>query len=476
MNHINFLKKTESFLLEKKLDQNLVNLLETFIKESDDLSLFRINPYYFAKDHSLSENQSIDLFLYSAKAGIFFMEWLLLCPRCGDPVKNFNKLLHVQNQYHCEFCRRDYQTYIDDSIKISFTIHPDIRKISFHDPLNLTIEDYQYKYLFSREGKIPGLGNKFTVFFRNRERFLKFIEPGETIEADLVAEKGFLEGNDLFHHVDFLIQVKEDSKNDTNEIKAIFENDQLTVNQYEIKPGNYKFEIINKSNLKIPFSVYQLDEDFLTSKFNIEFDPYLTAKSLLNNKTFRDIFKGEDIVGASGLSIKDVTLLFTDLKGSTSLYERIGDLKAFSLVQQHFDEVAQVIVRNSGVLIKTIGDAIMASFLNPYDAMKASIEMLEAIENFNQRQHNKEIILKIGIHSGSSIAVTLNERIDYFGQIVNIAARVQGVAEGEEICFTREIFNFPNVDELVQNGKLEMEEHLLKGLSKEIPIYKFSMN
>ncbi len=474
MNHINFLKKTESFLSEKQLDQNLVNLLENFIKESDDLSLFRINPYYFAKDHSLSENQSIDLFLYSAKAGIFFMEWLLLCPRCGDPVKNFNKLLHVQNQYHCEFCRRDYQTYIDDSIKISFTIHPDIRKISFHDPLNLTIEDYQYKYLFSREGKIPGLGNKFTVFFRNRERFLKFIEPGETIEADLVAEKGFLEGNDLFHHADFLIQVKEDSKNDTNEIKAIFENDQLTVNQYEIKPGNYKFGIINKSNLKIPFSVYQLDEDFLTSKFNVEFDPYLTAKTLLNNKTFRDIFKGEDIVGASGLSIKDVTLLFTDLKGSTSLYERIGDLKAFSLVQQHFDEVAQVIVRNSGVLIKTIGDAIMASFLNPYDAMKASIEMLEAIENFNQRQHNKEIILKIGIHSGSSIAVTLNERIDYFGQIVNIAARVQGVAEGEEICFTREIFNFPKVDELVQNGKLKMEEHLLKGLSKEIPIYKFS--
>ena len=74
----------------------------------------------------------------------------------------------------------------------------------------------------------------------------------------------------------------------------------------------------------------------------------------------------ETIKVDGGIGVKDITILFTDLKGSTALYERIGDLKAFSLVHRHFDSLEQVINNHNGAIVKTIGDAVMATFLNPF--------------------------------------------------------------------------------------------------------------
>ncbi|MDZ4724657.1 MAG: DUF5939 domain-containing protein [Leptospira sp.] len=473
MNEPLFQKLTGKITSARPWTKALIDRFEILIKNEDDYSLFRINPYSFANTNNFQASEVLDLFLYASKNGIFVMEWLLICPRCGDPVNNFNKLMHVHNRYHCEFCRRDYQTTLDDSIQVSFTIHPDIRTISFHDPYSLTIQEYQYKFHFSREGKVPGSNQSFGTFFKGRERFLGFIEPGEKITKEIDAEVGFLEGNDFMHHSEFLIEVKDNiGYNELNQISITFLDDKLKAEPLVISEGKYSFVIQNLSDKKIPLSIYQLDKDFMDTEFSLEFDPYLSAKELLNNKTFRELFKGEDLVGATGIAIKDITIVFTDLKGSTNLYERIGDLNAFSLVHQHFDEVGQVISRNNGILIKTIGDAIMASFLNPLDAMKASIEMLKAIESFNSRQLEKEIVLKIGIHSGPSIAVTLNERLDYFGQIINIAARVQGVAEGEEICFTKEIYNFPGVQGLISPNNIKFEEVFLKGIKNAISLFR----
>ena len=81
-----------------------------------------------------------------------------------------------------------------------------------------------------------------------------------------------------------------------------------------------------------------------------------------------------------------------------------------------------------GAIVKTIGDAVMAVFDNPVEATSAALEMIDALNEFNHTI-SQELILKVGIHRGHSMAVTDNERIDYFGQSVNIAARVQGLAD-----------------------------------------------
>ena len=129
--------------------------------------------------------------------------------------------------------------------------------------------------------------------------------------------------------------------------------------------------------------------------------------------------------GAQGLAIRDIAILFTDIRGSTALYQRIGDLNAYELVQQHFDWLREATVRHGGAVVKTIGDAVMAAYPDAAHAVAAALDMRAAAERYNQGQPDRLVALKIGIHHGTAIAVTMNDELDYFGQTVNIAARVQ---------------------------------------------------
>src|SRR5581483_303141 len=96
--------------------------------------------------------------------------------------------------------------------------------------------------------------------------------------------------------------------------------------------------------------------------------PFLTAKRMLSNQTFRDVFKADNLHADQRLKITSLTFLFTDLKGSTALYERVGDLAAFDLVRAHFSALLEIIAAEKGAVVKTIGDAVMATFIRPEDA------------------------------------------------------------------------------------------------------------
>ena len=170
--------------------------------------------------------------------------------------------------------------------------------------------------------------------------------------------------------------------------------------------------------------------------------------------------------------MKDIALVFTDLKGSTALYDRIGDLNAFALVRQHFDCLRRATIRHGGAVIKTIGDAVMAAFLDPAAAVGAGLAMLGEIATFNQGLVDKELILKIGIHKGAAIAVTLNDQLDYFGQTVNIAARVQNLADAGEIYLTRAVRDAPGVGELLSSFEVEARTTRLRGIDQEVPVFR----
>ena len=96
--------------------------------------------------------------------------------------------------------------------------------------------------------------------------------------------------------------------------------------------------------------------------------PFLTAKRMLTNQTFRDVFKADNLNIDQRLKITSLTFLFTDLKGSTALYERVGDLAAFDLVRAHFHALLEIISSEKGAVVKTIGDAVMATFIRPEHA------------------------------------------------------------------------------------------------------------
>ena len=204
----------------------------------------------------------------------------------------------------------------------------------------------------------------------------------------------------------------------------------------------------------------------------LHFAPYLSGKRLLTTQTFRDLFRTEVIGANEGIGVKDIALLFTDLKGSTALYDRIGDLNAFALVQQHFEQLQSVTARHHGAIIKTIGDAVMAAFLNPADAVQAALDMRSEIASFNERQPDKALILKIGVHKGAAIAVTLNDRLDYFGQTVNIAARVQNLADADEIFVSQDVYEAAGVRDELAPFSVESKPAQLRGVQQELPVFR----
>ena len=170
--------------------------------------------------------------------------------------------------------------------------------------------------------------------------------------------------------------------------------------------------------------------------------------------------------------MRRLALLFTDLQGSTALYDRIGDMKAFDLVRLHFGYLRECISRISGALVKTIGDAVMASFVDPLDALRAALDMRAQIARFNADAGSDLIGLKIGLHAGACLAVTLNDRLDYFGQTVNIAARVQALSGADEIVVTDDVLSLPGAAELVADLEIERSTVQLKGIAGDVAVHR----
>jgi class 3 adenylate cyclase len=462
----------------KQWSPRTISKLETQIRSGDDLSLFRMNPVKFGIEKNIPENEVMDLFLFGNKVRLFEMNWNLTCPGCGGNVESFKTLKALHSHFYCNLCHQDTEASLDDYIQVTFTISSDIRETIFHNPDSLSIEDFFFKYHFNRDGrKLSGriFVDEVLESLPKQGKILSYINPNEKKKFEFDIEEGYLSGFDVIGGADFLLEVKGKPKQDAQllNLKIIDRKFEYQINDFS--PGRVVCEIENTTNKRSAFLLFNpppLPYDF---KFvPLDFGSFLSGKRLLTTQTFRDLFRSEVIQGTEGIGVRDITVLFTDLKGSTALYDRIGDLKAFNLVRQHFDSLAKVVANNSGAVVKTIGDAVMATFLNPVDAVKSTIEMLKEIEEFNKGFKNRDIILKIGIHKGASIAVTLNDRLDYFGQTVNIASRVQGLADADEIYVTDDVYNYPRVRDLLKDFNIVPDKARLKGVQEEMKVYKIT--
>jgi class 3 adenylate cyclase len=180
-------------------------------------------------------------------------------------------------------------------------------------------------------------------------------------------------------------------------------------------------------------------------------DQAATAADVTALQVFRDLFASEVIRPGEEISIGSVTLMFTDLRDSTRLYRKIGDAIAFGRVREHFEVLERSIAAEGGAIVKTMGDSVMATFRHPIGALRA---VWKAQMEIAQRGEPM-LWLKVGLHQGPCIVVNLNDRLDYFGSTVNIAARLPAFSKGGELIFTDEINDDPEVRSfLTENSKL----------------------
>jgi class 3 adenylate cyclase len=447
----------------------VVSRLESLIREGDDTALFRVNPFTLAAERGLDPAEATDLLLHATAQGLFEMDWLLICPRCACAVESFAKLRAVMRQFRCPQCHNEYEAAMDDYIAIYFNISPQIAATRYQQPQSLDPFDYTFHYRGVREGRRPD-GALYIDSTRAALCGIEFVPPEGAASFGFTAAPGMVAGVSADTEAGFALQISGEPVTGTQPVRLAYRGDRYEPAEAPLAPGPVQLEIANPTSHRIAVAVVQFPPDagdeFLT------FDPYLTGKHLLTSQTFKSLFRSEVVGGAQGIAIRDIAILFTDIRGSTALYQRIGDLNAYELVQQHFDWLREATVRHGGAVVKTIGDAVMAAYPDAAHAVAAALDMRAAAERYNLGQPDRPVALKIGVHHGTAIAVTMNDELDYFGQTVNIAARVQALADAQEICVTGEVRDYPGVDALLAALPTRPVTAEFKGVGRPMPVIR----
>jgi len=162
-------------------------------------------------------------------------------------------------------------------------------------------------------------------------------------------------------------------------------------------------------------------------------------------------------------------IVFADISGSTRLYEALGDTIARELVSQCLDLMTEQVNRHNGAVIKTIGDEIMATFATAEQAVEASMSMQEAVaEDLPQRnQHTPpNFAIRIGMHFGSCIL----EGGDVFGDAVNVAARMAGIAKGSQIITTQD--TAAALSPALRSSTRHVDRIPIRGKSEDVDIFE----
>ena len=114
----------------------------------------------------------------------------------------------------------------------------------------------------------------------------------------------------------------------------------------------------------------------------------------------------------------------------------------------------------------------MAAFGDPADALRAALAIQSGVAAFNAETGEEALVIKIGLHQGPSIAVTLNDRLDYFGSTVNMAARLQAESRGGDIVLSRDIADDPAVRPLLAPLRSDTESIPLKGFDQPVALIR----
>ncbi|WP_246943903.1 DUF5939 domain-containing protein [Bacillus pinisoli] len=416
-----------------------ISYLHQHLTTKLDHDVAEMRPYLLAKQWNADPEEVLRLFLYATKIGILNLSWNLICPNCRVSKENYTTLSQLENQFHCDLCGINYDANFENYVELYFSVHPSIRKA------------YAQSYCMGGPMISPHV------------KIQKVVEKGETYQLIIPPynEKlriRVLQANDRVGIIE--------SKHGTDPVQLEYSQNGWSTDSISVASGVTPVTIHNSSSEDIVIVIEQ-------GEWSQEI---VTAAKVTALQEFRDLFSSEVLAPGQQVGVENVTILFSDLQGSTSLYEVVGDANAYGQVRKHFDYLTEWISKNSGSVVKTIGDAVMAVFHKPEDGFKAALDIQKHVAEFNA-VNGGDIILKVGLYSGPAIAVNSNDRLDYFGRTVNIAARIQGQSTGDDLVFSKEYLDRPIIQSFLENEdvKLGSFQATLKGIKGEADLIRLTL-
>jgi class 3 adenylate cyclase len=409
----------------------LAERLGTHVAESQEIDLWSIRPVALARKWDVPARHAIELCLDAVRVGLLRMRWDLLCPRCQVGKASSPSMDRLPAGAHCPSCNIDYTRDFTNNIELVFYPDAAIREV--------TSEEY---CLFG-PGGTPHIAAQLTV------------PPNASREEEAPLPAGA-----------YRVRTLEPGGEDTLDLEA---GDGIAV---ELSDDGVSASILPGAGRLVIYNHFPVERVFVLEEQAWRRD-ILTADRVITYQAFRDLFSGEILRPGDHIDIGNIVIMFTDLKGSTALYDRIGDPSAFALVREHFALLGSAVRDHDGCIVKTIGDAIMAAFTEPAAALRCAMDIHDSFAAYNAEHPEMDpMVLKIGLHSGRCISVTLNDQLDYYGSAANMAARLQGKSEGWDIVLSEEISADVAVQEILRNLDPVTEEAEMKGFSKPVPFVR----
>src|SRR6267378_3681033 len=462
-------------VLHQSADQRAAAAIEELVRDAPDRALCRVNVLDFAAKTGIDQERSIAAFLHAARLGLFELSWNVLCPGCGGVLDTSATLKSVnKEEYDCAMCAAEYRPTLDEMVEVTFTVSRRVRRIAAHDPHELPLAEYFRQVFWGSGFDVP---HDFERVFEEITLDAIELPPGEKALLSLQLPAEFVIVMDPVTHGTQFLDVKGEPTRERQNLSLVFDKVRAPTGTTTLRPGPLRLSVENRTDTRVLPGLW-IAGDKLHELLGRR-RPFLTAKRLLTNQVFRDVYGTDTIDVDQRLKITSLTFLFTDLRGSTELYERVGDLVAFDLVRAHFRALNEIVGAEAGAVVKTSGDAVKATFATPDRAVAAALRMRQAMRDINAGRSGAErsedgLMLKIGIHEGPCLAVVLDSRQDYFGRTVNIAARVQALADSRSILATRSVVTHPRSSTLLETNGLKplAQQRALRGVTEEMAVYE----
>jgi class 3 adenylate cyclase len=416
-------------------DPTLVVRLAGEIEGSDETDLARIRPYALAKAWGVERRAVLKLLLHAAREGLLDLRWEVICPLCHGTKEQAGSLEGLSaGNVHCSTCMIHFDTDLERSVELTFVPTAGVRSVS--------------------TGAFCVAGPRTTPHVLVQQ----LLAPGETRSLSPVLARDRYRIRTLDGSGASTFAVDETGAGVLDVVLS--EGGSLSAVPGVIRQGA-EMRVANKTD----------GERLVLVDITGWGEDAATAAEVLVLQEFRDLFSREVLAAGRSAGIGTLTVLFTDLKGSTSLYRDLGDGPAFDRVADHFRLLREAIEPERGSVVKTIGDAVMAVFSEPAGAVRA---VLRAHASMGSVAGTPSLVLKTGIHAGPCIAVTLNDRLDYFGSTVNVAARLAGLSLGCDVVMSDPVRQDPGVARVLAEGGLapEVFRSPVRGIEGELTLWR----
>ena len=407
----------------------LVPNLVDFLRHAPMVVLRSIRPMALAALWSVPADHAVELFLAAARNGILAMGWDLLCPRCRGAKSRVSRLNELPKGAHCSSCNIDYERNFSRNVELTFHPEPWIRPLPDGELCLLG------------QGTVRHVKFQAEVAARSAKSFDLSLAPGpyrfRTVEAGAEAD---------------------------GEIGADGAIPTLVARGSDIllegASGSDVLAVRNESDRPLVFVVE--DRNWAQDA--------LTGERVIAMPAFRRLCPEQLLRPGDNAEIGWIAIMFTDLQGSTKLYDALGDATAYNLVRDHFAFLSDRVQRNHGFVVKTVGDAVMAAFSRPDDAVRAALAIQDDVASFNSARGGGKsatpIVLKLGLHAGSCVAVTTGEALDYFGSVVNTASRLEHQCRGGEVIISDALLADPEAREALAGRSVAEDSATLRGLNE----------